>query len=332
MGTLIVNRQEVRSLLPMEVCIDLMTRTFESLARGECRQPLRQILWQPDCRNGLGLMPGFHGGVPVLGCKLVSVFPGNAERGRDSHQGVVALFDTEDGRLLALVDGSEITRIRTAAVSAVATRHLSNPEASHLALLGTGVQAESHLEAMRIVAPISRVTVWSSDPAHAREFVERNASHHPVPIDVASSAQRCVDGAELICTVTAASEPVLEGAWIARGAHINAVGACVPAARELDSPAVKKTRLFVDSRESAHSESGDFRIPREEDWIDDDHIQGELGELLVGSVAGRNSPHEITLFKSLGLAVEDLAAAHLVYRRALEQDAGVDIEIGGLRE
>jgi ornithine cyclodeaminase len=331
MKTLIISQREVPSLLPMAACVDLMAETLRATSRGDAVLPLRGMVWLPDRSGLLGLMPGYLGSPRALGLKVVSVMPGNHGTKFDSHQGVVILFDLENGSLLAVIDATSITAIRTAAASGAATRLLAREDAHDLAILGSGVQARTHLEAMAAVRPLRRVRVWSRDLGAARSFAERE-SRGGLPVEVAPDARAAVDGADLICTTTASREPVLEGTWIAPGAHINAVGACFPASRELDTRAVIRSRLYVDRRESALNEAGDFLIPRAEGAIGDDHIVGEVGEALLGAVPGRRSPGEITLFKSLGIAVEDLAAAHHIYRTALTRGAGTAIELGGLRD
>jgi ornithine cyclodeaminase len=243
----------------------------------------------------------------------------------------VLLFETANGRLLAILDASEITAVRTAAVSGVATQALARPEAHRLAILGAGVQARTHLEAMLLVRRIDHVRIWSRSEEHAREFAARATRRYDVTIDVAATAREAVRDRDIVCTTTAAREPILAGAWIARGAHINAVGSSIRSARELDTAAVARSRLYVDRRESALNESGDFLIPKREGSLTDEHIVGELGELLLERVPGRSSADEITLFKSLGIAVEDVAAAHHVYEKAIEHGLGTSIELGGGR-
>jgi len=260
------------------------------------------------------------------------VFPGNHGTEYDSHQGAVLLFETERGRLLAVMDSSSITAIRTAAVSAVATRVLAREDASTLGLLGTGVQAVTHLEAMALARPLRRVRVWSRDPAHVRRFVERARARYALDVQPASTARQAVEDAEIVCTVTSAREPVLEGAWLCPGAHVNAVGSSVRTTRELDTAAVARARLFVDRRESTLNEAGDFLIPRAEGAITDAHIQAEVGDVLIGRAAGRRSADEVTLFKSLGLAVEDVASAHRIHANAVASGAGTWIELGGGRD
>lgn len=332
MKTLVISQREVSALLPMRECVDVMAEALRATSRGEAVLPLRSMVWLPDRSGLLGLMPAYLGSPRTLGLKVVSVMPGNHGTAYDSHQGVVLLFDVENGSLLTVIDATSITAIRTAAVSGAATRLLAREDARDLAILGSGVQARTHLEAMRAVRPLRRVRVWSRAPERARAFAASESRRSDCPVEAVSDARAAVSGADLICTTTASREPVLQGDWIAPGAHINAVGACFATARELDTRAVVRSRLYVDLRESARHEAGDFLIPKAEGAIGDDHIVGELGEVLLGTVAGRRAPEEITLFKSLGIAVEDLAAAHTIYRTALERGAGTALELGGLRD
>jgi len=327
----LIDREEVKKLLPMGDAIEVVARSLTVLARGKAGNPLRSICWLPDRRGALGFMPASMEEPAMLGAKIVSVFPGNSSTELDSHQGVVLLFEGKNGRLLLVADGSEITAIRTAAASAVATRVLAREDAHELAILGTGVQAASHVEAMLAVRPITEVRVFGVSPERTRAFALRQSERHGVKATACGSAREAVEEAAIVCTTTSSHEPVLKGVWLAEGTHINAVGACFPSARELDTDAVVRSRLFVDLRESARHEAGDFIIPRDEGAITDDHIQGELGELLLGKVEGRRSSDEITLFKSLGIGTYDLACAAHLYQRAREEGLGVEIELGGMR-
>jgi ornithine cyclodeaminase len=261
-------------------------------------------------------MPAYLDDPGVIGAKIITVFPGNRGTPYESHQGSVLLFECQNGRPLAIVDASAITAVRTAAVSAVATRALARENAGDLALLGSGTQAGTHLEAMRAVRPVSRVRVWSRTPENARRFAEAQSERHGIEVTVVGSAREAVEGADIICTVTSAREPVLEGTWIAPGAHINDAGASTPAFRELDSAAVERSRVVVDRRESALNEAADILNPIQEGRIGEDHILAELGEVLAGGLQIRTSDDDITLFRSLGLAIEDLAAAYHVYKAA----------------
>ena len=334
MDILVVNQAEVAELLPMAECVDVMADALRTLAEGDALLPLRTILRLPDGRSAFGAMPAYLGRPAAMGIKVVTIFPGNEGTSYDSHIGAVLLFDVERGRALALMDASAITAVRTAAVSGVATRLLARDDAAELALLGSGVQAMTHLEAMRLVRPIARARVWSRSAERARRFAERASARCGVPVEVAGSAREAVEGAHVVCTVTSSREPVLRGAWLAPGAHVNAVGTSLPTARELDTEAVRRARFYVDRRESTLNEGGDFLVPKREGLIGDDHIVGEIGELLVDPprIAGRRSADEITLFKSLGLAIEDVASARRIYDRATATGAGTWIDLGGLRD
>jgi ornithine cyclodeaminase/alanine dehydrogenase-like protein (mu-crystallin family) len=332
MKVLILNQSEVRELLPMDECMDVMTHTLETLAEGNAILPLRHVMWLPEKVGALGTMPSYLGGIGMMGLKVISVFPGNHGTEYDSHIGAVMLFETKHGQLLAIVDASEITAIRTAAVSGVATRVLAREDASDLTIMGSGIQAQSHLSAMLVARNIKRVRIWSRDVDHAKAFAKRESRRHDIEIEAIADAQRSVEDADIICTTTSAPKPILHGAWLRAGAHINAVGSSVPFTRELDTDAMVKSTLFVDRRESTLNEAGDFLIPKKEGAIDDDHIKGEIGEVLLGKVSGRHSTDEITLFKSLGLAVEDVASAHHAYTKALQRNVGLAVELGGTRD
>lgn len=332
MATLVLTQREIRALLPMRVCMDLVAEALASLARGAAQNPLRRGMRLADGRSLLGMMPGSLETPSALGLKVVTVFPGNHGTAFDAHQGVVVLFDPENGVPRAILDASEITAIRTAAASGVATRALAREDAGDLALLGSGVQARAHLEALLVARKLRRVRVHSPSRERREAFAARESERHGIRVEAVASAREAVEGADLIATTTSSKEPVLEGRWLAPGSHVNAAGACVKDARELDTEAVRRARLFVDRRESALAEAGDLLVPIAEGALGADHIQGELGEVLLGTCAGRRTREEITLFESLGLAVEDLAAAHYLDRVGRERGAGVLVELGGLRE
>jgi alanine dehydrogenase len=325
---LVLNQSEVTALLPMAECMDVMADALRALARGEAILPLRTVIRIPEGPNAFGAMPAYLGNPGAVGIKVISVFPENSEIDLDSHQGAVLLFEMERGQLVAIMDATAITAIRTAAVSGVATCALAREDAGDLAILGAGVQAMTHLEAMCLARPIRRVRVWSRTVERAQRFAMQAAELCDIPVDPVGSPQETVAGAAIVCTVTASREPVLLGDWLAPGTHVNAVGASLPNARELDGEAVQRSRLYVDRRESALNEAGDFLIPKREGRITDGHIVGELGDLLLGRIPGRRSPEEITLFKSLGLAVEDVAAARLVYTKAVAKRVGTRVELG----
>ena len=327
MIVLLLSRADVAHLLPMRECVDVMESALHALSSGDAVLPLRHVLRLPDSKNAFAVMPAYLGAPKAVGAKVITVFPDNHGTGRDSHQGAVLLFEAEQGSLAAIMDASSITAIRTAAVSGVATRLLAREDAADVAILGSGVQARTHLEAMCAVRPVKRVRVWSRSASAVREFAARASRQHAVEVASAPSAKDAVVGADIVCTVTASREPVLAGEWLEAGAHVNAVGASLPFARELDTAAVARGRLYVDRRESALNEAGDFLIPRREGAIGDDHIVGEIGELLLGRVPGRRSADEVTIFKSLGLAVEDVAAARFIYERAMIEGRGSRVEL-----
>lgn len=313
----------------MAACIDVMADALATTTRGDALLPLRQVLRLHSGRDAFAVMPAVLG--DAIGAKIITVFPGNDATRYESHIGVILYFDDTHGRLLAIIDASSVTAIRTAAVSGLATRLLARPDATRLAILGAGVQGMTHLEAMMAVRPISQVRVWSRGAARIAQLAEWGRRRFGVEIVASATAEEAVKDADIVCTVSASREPILAGAWLPPGVHINAVGASLAAARELDTDAVVKSRLYVDRRESAMNEAGDFLIPRAEGAIDNEHIVGEIGELVLGRVAGRTSPEERTLFKSLGLAVEDVASARYIYQQALASGAGTWLELGGLR-
>jgi ornithine cyclodeaminase/alanine dehydrogenase-like protein (mu-crystallin family) len=322
---------DVTRLLPMAACIEAMAGALAALARGEALLPLRTVLRLPRGRGAFGAMPAQLDQPDTFGIKVISVHPGNEGTRFDSHQGAVLLYEPVHGTLAAILDAAALTAIRTAAVSAVATRALAPDEPADLAILGTGVQARTHLDAMRTVRPVERIRVWSRHDAHRTAFARWAGSAMGLRVEACDSARAAVHGAGIICTVTSSRQPVLESPWVRDGAHINAVGASQADARELASALVARARVFVDRRESAEHEAGDLLIPRAEGAIGPDHVVGELGDLVLGRIPGRRSPEEVTLFKSLGLAVEDLAAAHLVLTEAARIGAGLVVELGGVR-
>ena len=334
MQTLLLSDHDVAKFLPMAECIDVMGDALVSVSRGASILPLRTVIRLPDTMNAFASMPAVLGvgAGASIGAKLITVFPGNDATPFDSHIGVVLLFDAAHGALQAIADASSITSIRTAAVSGLATRLLAVPDASELAILGAGVLAMTHLEAVMAVRPIKRVRVWTRSGSRAYEFATRARLKHDVEIVVCERAEDAVQNAQVVCTVTSSRTPVLEGAWLSPGTHVNAVGASIPTARELDSAAVKMSRLFVDKRESTMAESGDFLIPKSEGLVTDAHILGDLGDVMLKRVEGRTDQSQITLFKSLGLAVEDVAAVRHVFERAKAAGAGTTMAFGGLRE
>jgi thiomorpholine-carboxylate dehydrogenase len=293
----ILDEEAVRRVLRTEDLIPAMERALCDLSSGRVVQPLRTVLPIAEHAGFLGSMPAYAG---ALGAKLVTFYPGN--RGIPTHHAVILLFRPETGEPLALMDGRLITEMRTAAVSAVATRCLARPGASVLALLGAGVQAGSHLEALRSIREFQDIRVWS--PRSRTSFAERHG------IRAAPTAEEAVRDADVVVVATSSTQPILRGEWLSPGAHVNAVGACRPDWRELDDAALRAARLYVESRDAAGRESGDV--------IAAGSVFAEIGEVLSGARPGRGSDREITLFKSVGVAVEDVAAADLVHRKVLE--------------
>ena len=327
----VLSAEDVAKLLPMRDCIQVMRDALASLARGKALVPLRMVMRMPDASGFLGLMPGHiqadGGRDGALGMKAVSVFPGNARRGIDTHQGAVLLFEADTGRLSALMDGATITAIRTAAVSGVATDLLARKDATELAILGAGVQARTHLEAIAAVRPLRHVRVWSRNQEHAASLVKETAGRFGGSIDMVPGAESAVRGADVVATVTASPEPILQRGWLKEGVHINAVGSSIPTTREIDTATMAAVRLFVDRRESAVNEAGDILIPMREGAFTADHIQAELGDVIIGKDPGRRSAAELTLFKSLGLAVEDVASAAFILKRAQQTGMGQTVKM-----
>jgi ornithine cyclodeaminase/alanine dehydrogenase-like protein (mu-crystallin family) len=349
MRLLVLGAGDVRRLLPYGECAGAMRGALVALARGEVDQPLRTIIRPPAAAGLMVLMPAYlaaggqggdakgqgavgQGAVggenpdAAYGLKAICIFPGNPAAGLDSHQGVVLLSSAQTGEPLAVLNASAVTEIRTAAVSAVATGLLARGDAAELAIVGTGVQARAHLLAIAAARPLTSVRVAGRDPAKARRFAEDMRGRTDAPVTACGSAADAVAGAGIVVTATSSAEPVLRRDWLAPGAHINAVGACVPHARELDAETMAAAALFTDSRESVTSEAGDYLLAQAEGAIGPDHIRAEIGELLTGAAPGRSGDAEITVFESLGLAVEDLAAASLAYRKAAERGIGTWVD------
>ena len=320
MSLLVLSEPDVRELLDMESCVEAMTEVLTSLARGELYQPLRSMVRPPDTDGLLGLMPAHRGGErAVYALKEIVVTPDNPTRGLDAHQGAVLLHDGVTGELVAVLNASPVTAIRTAAVSAVATRALARADTARVAILGAGVQARAHVDAMRAVLDDPEIRIWARRIEAAEELAA------DVGAIASPSPDAALFGAEVVCTTTSAREPVLEHRWLAPGAHVNAVGSSIPTARELDTETLRRGALFVDRRESALNEAGDYLIAAAEGAIGPEQIRAELGEVLAGLAPGRADEEEFTIFKSLGIAVEDLAAAELVVRRARERGVGTEV-------
>ncbi len=316
-----------KSLLPMPDLITAMESAVARFSAGEVLQPVRTVLTVGPTRAYFGLMPAYIEQPPSLGAKLVTVFNANHARGLPSHLATIVLLDPDTGSLLALMDGRYITEARTAAVSAVSTRHLARSSASTLAIIGTGVQARSHLEALAEVRTLREVRVWSPKPQSRARFVDEMSDLVAAHVRSTDTAADAVSGADMIVLATSSPVAVIDDSSVAPGAHVVCVGACRPDQREMAPELVARGRLFVDSRAAALVESGDIVLGIQEQRFGPDHIAGELGELVLGRVPGRQSDDSVTVFKSLGMAVEDVVTADLVFRRAVETGAGTELSL-----
>ena len=327
MKVLVLNSRQIKQLLPIVDCIELMADALSALARDEVHQPLRTIIRPPNARGLLGLMPAYRSGERgAFGLKAICVFPENPSQGKDAHQGAVTLFSRETGELLALMNASEITAIRTAAVSAVATRLLAREDAHELAIIGAGVQARSHLTALASVRAITHARVCARNFDHAQRLAEEVQPDFSFPIEPVRNNEEAVREADIIVTATSSLEPVINREWISSGAHMNAIGTHSPNSREIDSATMAAARIFADRRESVLNESGDYLLAAKEGVVKPESIVGEIGELLLGKVSGRTSESEITLFKSLGLAIEDVVCADYLYAKASKTDVGTWVD------
>jgi ornithine cyclodeaminase len=323
----LLTEQHVHSLLPMGDLIAAMESALAKFSAREVLQPVRSVLTIGPTHAYYGLMPAYIPSPPSLGAKIVTVFGDNHKRNLPSHLATIFLLDPETGGLLAIMDGRYITEARTAAVSAVSTRFLSRPDAATLAIIGSGVQARSHLEAYQHVRQLKEVRIWSPRSQSRQQFVDSMSRQFAMPIIASDTAEAAVRGADLIVLVTSSPTPVIEHQWVSDGAHVVCVGACRPTQQEMPPHLVQRSRLYVDSREAALAESGDVVMNIASGLFDASHIRGELGELVLGRVAGRAADRDITIFKSLGMAVEDVVAADLVFRRAAESGAGTELTL-----
>jgi alanine dehydrogenase len=324
---LLLQESEIASLLRMEELIDLMERTLAEFSSGHAVQPVRIALPVERHAAFLGAMPAYLSESDALGVKLVTFAERNAARGMPTHLATVFLFDPATGSLLAIMDGRLITEMRTAAVSAAAARALAGPKAGTLALLGSGVQARSHLEAFKVVRTLTRVRVWSPTREHREAFAREESARAALPVEAVETAEAAVRDADLIVVATSSRTPVLRGEWVAPGAHITGVGAFRPDWRELDGEAVRRARVYVDSRAGAAAEAGDLIQAEREGTIGRQHVRGEIGEVFAGTLTGRDDERAVTFFKSLGMAVEDVATAKHVYRLASERGLGLHVTV-----
>jgi ornithine cyclodeaminase/alanine dehydrogenase-like protein (mu-crystallin family) len=330
MRVLVLSHRDVLAALRPRPCAEAMAAVLAGHARGETFMPLRSVMMPPDASGFMGLMPGWSrgDGAAAFSLKAVCIMPGNPARGLDAHQGLVTLFDGKTGVPTAILDASAITAVRTAAVTAVATGALARPDAATLAVLGAGTQARAHLRALAGVRAFERVWVYAPTTAHAEDVAAEASAAGLAGVTIAASAQAALRDADVVVTVTSAREPVLRREWLKPGAHLNAVGASSPQNREIDTATVAASALFCDSRESLRNEAGEFRLAVTEGLITGvEHVRAELGEVLAGTAAGRRDAGELTMFRSLGLAIEDLAAAQVAVTTATQQGIGTEVEL-----
>ncbi len=307
-----IDKDEVARRLTYEVCIPIVREAMIAFSRGETRQLLRSIIPLAAGRM-FGVMPGAMGERAPFGAKLISVFPENFDKGVQSHQGLVVLFDPDNGAPVCVLHAGELTAIRTAAASAVATDALARADSRRLAILGYGEQAETHARAIRKVRDIEAITVWGRSPDRAAAFASRMQAELGLPVALSPDVESAVAKADIICTVSSASEPILKGAWVRPGTHLNLVGSSFAGPVEVDNDLVVRSRFVADSREGVLAQGAEFLRANQAGLIGDDHIVAEIGQVLAGDIEGRRSPDEITAYKSLGHVVQDLASAWALY-------------------
>jgi len=310
----IIDREEVARRLTYELCIPIVREAMIAFSTGETRQLLRSIIPLADGRM-FGIMPGALGERAPFGAKVISVFPENFAKGRQSHQGLVVLFEPENGAPVCVVHAGEVTAIRTAAASAVATDALARADARRLALLGYGEQAATHARAISEVRDLTEITVWGRSAERAQDFATAMTEELGLPVVASPDARSAVAEADIICTVSAAKEPILAGAWVRPGTHVNVVGSSYAGPVEVDNDLVVGSRFIADSREGVLAQGAEFLNAKAAGLIDDSHVVAEIGQVLAGQAAGRQSPEQITVYKSLGHVVQDLASAWALYKQ-----------------
>jgi ornithine cyclodeaminase/alanine dehydrogenase len=324
---LILSRAQVRDLLDMRDAIDSVEKGLIEFSAGQAVMPVR-VTTQVPAHSGIVLgMPAFLGATNALGTKIVTVYKNNPSKGLPTILAVVVVNDPETGKVEAIMDGGYLTAVRTAAASAVGTKYLARPESRVVGILGTGVQGESHLWAMTEVAKVERVVIYNRSREKAEQFQRSMGDRFKLPIEIVSSEEEVCRASDILVLATTAAEPIVRKEWIKPGAHINAVGSHSPAARELDGDTVAAARIVVDSRDANMAECGDLLIPMKEGRFGPEHFADEIGEVAAGKKPGRGSADEITIYKSVGIAVEDVATASLVYARAKARGVGTQVEL-----
>ena len=323
----LLNEEQVKSLLPMKDLITSMESAIARFSAGEVLQPVRTVLTVGPSKAYYGLMPAYIPQPASMGAKIVTVYGTNAAKGLPSHLATILLFDPDTGSLIGVMDGRYITECRTAAVSAVSVQRLAKKDAATLAIIGSGVQAQSHLEAFSIIRQLKDVRVWSPKASSRETFAKESSAHSKAPVRAVVTAEEAVRGADLIVLVTSSPTPAIDDAWVSPGAHVICVGACRPDQREMDPKLVTRGRVYCDSRAAALLESGDIVMSIKEGRFGPDHVRGELGEVINGKAPGRASDSDITIFKSLGMAVEDVVSADLVLQRAIKANTGTELTL-----
>ena len=311
----VIDVEQVRRLLPMAECVDVMAEAMKAVSGGDVVQPMRTVLPVDDGGGHLFVMPAASRSLGSYGAKLISLTPANSSKGLPAIRGQYLLFEGDTGAAVALIDAASLTAIRTAAASGLAARLLALPGAATCGIFGTGVQAMTHAEAMCAVRPVREIRIWGRDAEKANRLAQqlkvstrRIVSAHKDPAAVAAC--------DIVCTVTGSSQPILKGEWVRPGAHINLVGAHTLAQREADTELVRRSQVFVDQLEAARREAGDIMIPIQERSVPADHIRGEIGQVATGGITGRTSADQVTLYKSVGIAAQDLFAARHVFNKA----------------
>lgn len=323
----ILTASDVARLLPYSTCIGAMRDAMRLTSERAVVLPLRQFMNVPGTQGKLGLMPGYLSDPAGFGVKIVSKFPRAPGAAHGSHVGAVLLFDADEGLPLALLDGGMLTAIRTASTTAMATDVLARADAKSLLLVGCGEEAEHHLAALREVRAFESIRVWGRDAGRATAFASRMSSRHGRRVEPVADLASAVAAADVLCTVTSAPTPILRGEWLAPGQHVNLVGSAVATTAEADGEVVRRSRFFVDYREAAMAAAGELLNAIRDGIVAAEHVRGEIGDVLLGRVAGRESAADITVYKSLGVTSQDLAAAHQVYTAAIAQGVGLDVDL-----
>lgn len=324
---LVLSEKEVRRLLDIEELIRALEQAHVQYSTGKAVMPVRQVVPLSEIKGRITTMPAYLREANALGMKVVTYFQENPRQGLPAILGTIHLYSTDTGKLMAVMDGTYITAIRTACVSAMATKVLANPHTPVMGILGAGVQAKAHIRALCKVRQVSRIKIYSPSGKSAQRLKEELEPAVGVTIDPALTAEKAVRDSDLLVTATTAKEPILSADWLKSGVHINAVGSHRPDQREIDGATLKRAKVVVDSREAIMAECGDVLLAIREGAITESHIHAEIGEVVTGKKPGRTSAAEFTLYKSVGIAIQDVAAAHLVYERARKEKAGVEAEI-----